>query len=215
MLRSSSRSISPSSTLTWHGIAVALPELLDQPLDARKDAQVERRGPQGGRDVPNGLDDVVYPPLQLANLLDDPRRGLAGLQADGRQVHLESRERLPHLVVDLARDVCALSLAHGIVVRRQLAQQLLMLLERFFGVLPFGDVYRLEQDELAARDIDQGGRDQGVAHFSVLAPQSDFARVHGFVFAAGPRPSAAALRDRARSPEQRRWRRSSPRAYTR
>src|SRR5258706_263785 len=53
--------------------------------------------------------------------------------------------------------------------------------KRFLGVLSLGDVYPLEQDELPVLEVDQGRRKEYVAHFSVLAPQANFATVHHFV----------------------------------
>jgi len=71
MLRSSARSMSSLSTLTRQAIPLRVPELFDEPLDAREDAEVERRGSQRWSRHPARLDQVVHPRLQLADLLLD------------------------------------------------------------------------------------------------------------------------------------------------
>src|SRR5262249_21013040 len=161
--------------------AAALLEFVDQPFDPGEDSEVERRGPQRGRDVAHQLDDVVDASFEALDLLRRLGRRLRGLQADDRQVHLERGERLSHLVVDLARDVGALLLADRLVVRRQLAQQLLMLAQALLRVLARGDIDSLEHHELSPLEIDQRRGREDVAHLPVLAPQADLAGVHRLV----------------------------------
>ena len=106
-------------------------ELLRLPLDGRDEPEVvEHAGAKLGGDPPYLLDDLVGH-LRHRRQLRQQRllRELARLRAtdDPGDVHLERGERLPELVVDLARNAGALVLAHRLDVRRELAELVLQL----------------------------------------------------------------------------------------
>jgi hypothetical protein len=120
-------------------------ELFHLPLQGRRKAKVvQHAGPQLGGDPPHLLDRLVGQARHFFGLVDHGRQRVGFLPLEpGRhpgQVHLQARQTLAELVVDLARDAGAFLLAHAGQLEREEAQLFARPPQLGVGPLAFGHV---------------------------------------------------------------------------